>query len=180
MMENELVLEKEAQLIRNSEIREGVQKILGAVPEYFSKIPASSTGKYHPKYALGEGGLVRHVKAAIKIALELFRMEEYDFDPIQRDVIIAALILHDCWKNGESNMGYTVHEHPLIAAEKIRASDMPFKTDIANAVASHMGQWTKNEHSAVVLPRPTTHAEKFVHLCDYLASRKILEVNFNV
>lgn len=176
-----MVLENELWLIKNKEIREGTKKILGAAPEYFKTIPASSTGKYHPKYALGEGGLVRHVKAAIRIALELFRMEEYDFDETQQDIIIAALILHDCWKNGETNGGNTVHAHPLIAAEKIQlAHDLPYNYIIACAVHSHMGQWVRNDHSDVILPRPHSRLEKFVHLCDYLASRRILEVNFDV
>ena len=36
-----------------------------SLPDYFFEIPASSTGKYHPSYALGTGGLVRHTKAAV-------------------------------------------------------------------------------------------------------------------
>ena len=44
---------------------------------------------------------------------------------------------------------------------------------IAELVESHMGEWNYS-----VLPKPKTDLQKFVHECDYLASRKFLEVNF--
>lgn len=42
------------------------------VPMDFFTQPASSSGKYHPSYALGVGGLVRHTKAAMIMAKMLF------------------------------------------------------------------------------------------------------------
>ena len=45
--------------------------LIDSLPDYFFEVAAASTGKYHPKYAQGEGGLVRHTKAAVKIAYEL-------------------------------------------------------------------------------------------------------------
>lgn len=35
-------------------------EVLKQVPSYFYIVQASSSGRYHPTYALGEGGLVRH------------------------------------------------------------------------------------------------------------------------
>lgn len=43
---------------------------------------------------------------------------------------------------------------------------------IYDLIASHMGQWNTNDYVNIVLPKPKTQLEKFVHLCDYLASRK--------
>ena len=54
-------------------LRKLLIRVLNVVPEYFWEIPASSTGKHHPIFALGKGGLVRHTKACVKIATELFR-----------------------------------------------------------------------------------------------------------
>ena len=52
---------------------------------------------------------------------------------------------------------------------------------ISNCIKSHMGQWnTDYKTKEEILPKPVTELEKFVHLCDYLASRKLLEVNFEV
>jgi hypothetical protein len=51
---------------------------------------------------------------------------------------------------------------------------------ICDCVASHMGSWnTDYKTKKEILPKPITSMEKFVHLCDYLASRRFLEVNFD-
>ena len=41
------------------------------VPNYFWNIGASSSGKYHPKFSQGMGGLVRHTKAVVLFCKEL-------------------------------------------------------------------------------------------------------------
>lgn len=41
------------------------------------------------------------------------------------------------------------------------------------------GQWNTARYSKVELPKPKNKYQKFVHLCDYLASRKFLEMNFD-
>lgn len=58
------VFKKELSYIESPIVRTIVEDLLSEVPNYFFEIPASSTGKYHPDYALGKGGLVRHTKAA--------------------------------------------------------------------------------------------------------------------
>ena len=45
--------------------------LIELLPNYFFEVPASSTGKYHPEFALGDGGLIRHTKVAVRIAYEL-------------------------------------------------------------------------------------------------------------
>jgi hypothetical protein len=179
---------QELPYIYNQSIRGFVKNALEIVPDYFFSIPASSTGKYHPSYTHGEGGLVRHTRAAVRIALELFRMEEYNFSSDEKDVILASLILHDGWKNGLNNSSFTVTEHPKVAAfaisnrELITAGlDDKFVGMIQDNISTHMGQWTKDfKTGQEILTKPTTKMQKFVHLCDYLASRKCLEMNFDV
>jgi len=52
---------------------------------------------------------------------------------------------------------------------------------IAKCIKSHMGQWnTDYKTKEEMLPKPQNEIEKFTHLCDYLASRKMLEINFEV
>ena len=62
---------KELEYIKNDDIRGFAKLALENLPDYFFDVAASSTGKYHPTYALGNGGLVRHTKAAVRIAFEL-------------------------------------------------------------------------------------------------------------
>ena len=167
-------------------LRKLLIRVLNVVPEYFWEIPASSTGKHHPIFALGKGGLVRHTKACVKIATELFRNDTVqNFTQEEKDLIIVALILHDTMKNGVNNKGNTVTEHPLLVRKLFDWVDMSeddrvFKDKVISLIETHMGSWnidykTKEE----VLPKPSVKIQRFVHLCDYLASRKCLEVNFD-
>ena len=147
------------------------------VPDYFWLVAASSSGKYHPWYSLGYGGLVRHTKAAVKIASDLLELEQYRH--LSKDYILAALILHDTFKHGLNGEQYTVFEHPLVAASQVYKNCLPeFKDDmyeISVLIASHMGQWTSVENKPI-LPAPVTEDQKFVHLCDFLASRRYITV----
>lgn len=171
-------------LIQNDTVRKLVKETLCIVPEYFFTVEASSTGKYHPQYALGKGGLVRHTQAATRIAYELFRVDMFKYSPLEQDIMLAALILHDTCKLGLEYSQYTKAEHPLIVAKLIREHDFKsgneYKEDVAKCIETHMGQWNTDFRTHVpILPLPQTKMQKFVHLCDYLASRKCLEFNFN-
>ena len=42
-----------------------------------------------------------------------------------------------------------------------------------------MGQWTTCKWDKTELPYPESPAQMFVHLCDYLASRRFIEINFD-
>lgn len=59
---------KEIGYISDETLKKIVVDTLDASPECIQTIPASSSGKYHPVYLLGDGGLVRHVRAAVGIA----------------------------------------------------------------------------------------------------------------
>ena len=101
------MFEKELKLINNDDIRKMVEMTLEKVPEYFYHIPASTTGKYHPAYSLGEGGLYRHTQAAVKIADDITKLHCMYFNDTLHDCVIAALILHDTMKCGDPQEKYT-------------------------------------------------------------------------
>ena len=174
--------EKELSYIDNPVVREEVRKFINDfVPDYFFEVAASSTGKYHPNYALGQGGLVRHTQAAVRIAVGMFALTKYTNE--ERDSIIAALILHDTFKHGKFYAKYTCADHPVIAYRMVleNMKNCPNYEVIADAIHSHMGQWNRDyKTKREIMPKPKTAIEKFVHTCDYLASRKYLEFNFNV
>lgn len=54
--------------IKDENIKKSTEYILNLLPDYFYTMPASTSGKYHPEFSLGEKGLVRHVKVASRIA----------------------------------------------------------------------------------------------------------------
>lgn len=181
------VFEKEIEWISNDKIKEFAKVAVEGLPDYFFKVAASSTGRYHPVYALGDGGLVRHTKAALKIANDLLSLEMFSkkYSGDDRDLILVALMLHDGWKHGRDYSKYTVVEHPLVAAEYIReiAEDNISLTKeqvekLSSMIASHMGQWNTNKYKKEIMPKPKNGMQMFVHLCDYLASRRYLDMDF--
>lgn len=176
--------ELELGLIKNQEIRKFVETCLMEAPDYFFTVAASSTGKYHPQYALGEGGLVRHTQAATRIAYELFRTDMFPYNETQQDLILASIILHDTYKHGLNHSRYTVFDHPIIAAEQVIKSNgvikQEYRETISENIKTHMGKWTRDYKSGKeILEKPKTGMQNFVHMCDYLASRKCLEFDFN-
>lgn len=180
------VFEKEYTYIKNERYRENAKKLVGLLPDYFFEVAASSTGKYHPAFSLGEGGLVRHTKAAVRFAYELLVNESIGnvFTSEEKDLMIVALLLHDGLKHGKEKSKYVIFDHALVVSEFIKeqASEVDFKPGeiriLTNMIESHMGPWTTNPYSDVVLPAPSNKYQKFVHMCDYLASRKFLDIKF--
>ena len=174
--------------ILNPTIRGVATKAVGSLPDYFFEVPASSTGKYHPEYSLGKGGLARHTRAAVRIAMDLARMDDYKFTPDEIDLAVAALLVHDGWKSGLPQGTYSRADHPVFAANQLKGNEEistllpPEQFEIfLRLVARHMGQWNTDSYTKqVVAHKPETPLEKFVHLCDYLASRKCLIMDFGV
>ena len=173
--------ETEINYIKNDDIKSDLIAMIEHIPSYFFVIAASSTGKYHPPFVQGEGGLLRHTKFAVKIAYDLLSTEMFSekFTEKDKDLIIYSLIMHDSFKCGRVQEQYTKLEHPLIAAEEIiKNSTLEEKELIASMIRSHMGQWNKDRDGIEVLPKPKTEYEKFVHMCDFLASRRYLDSKF--
>ena len=177
------LFKKELKLIKDKNIRKFTCKILIKLPDYFFIIPASSTGKYHPKHCLGKGGLVRHVKAAVKIANIMFRDEcTAPFNDIEKDIIISSLILHDGIKNGLNGSQWTDEQHPNLIAEFIKENydetlDKEIIDKIIGCVRSHSGPWNLNKSGVEMFPRPESTMEQFVHLADYISSRREITIN---
>lgn len=172
--EKDLFLQ-ECNNINNNKIREVVLNTVLAIPEYFYIVPSSSSGKYHPSDEISEGGLVRHTLKTVKVAKEMARM--YDLSEYKLELCIAAILLHDCCKNGKKeDSGHTEFLHPKYAAELVIENNFYNKRiakKIANLVKPHMGRWNTSKYSPdKKLPKPKTKLQKFVHLCDYISSRK--------
>ena len=177
----------------NEDIKDFCKLLVSELPLYWWEVPASSTGKYHPAYALGDGGLMRHSIAVVRFLNWFFSLEQYQnkFTDRERDLLRCAGLVHDGRKSGASDdvkEVFTVFDHPLLMAEAVRKhkedaviSDKEIEL-IANAIESHMGQWTtsnKPKDAGIVLPKPSNKYQKIVHLADYLAPRKPLDMEFD-
>ena len=186
MNREELFLD-ELECIKDDALSESLLKIINILPEYWLEEAASSTGKYHPEYALGYGGLLRHSKAAMRIGLELLN------DPCigdkytshEKDLMLMGLLVHDGLKLGRPKEKYTRFDHPILMADFILENQKKVglnKDDavfLADVIKTHMGPWTTDYNGEEVLEKPKTKYQNFVHMCDYLASRKCLLVPFD-
>ena len=179
--------EVELSYIKDSSLVVDTKILIEGLPDYFFEVPASSTGKYHPKYALGDGGLLRHSKVVARIARELLEnpLIGNKYTAREKDLMLIACMLHDGLKSGREKSQYTKVEHPLLVADYIEESmeelnmtdeDIEF---ICKAIRSHMGIWNKDYNGNEVLPIPASKYESFVHMCDYLASKKFIQVEFD-
>ena len=180
------VFNTELSFIKDKRIKNSLITMLNKLPDYFYEDPASSTGKYHPSFSLGKGGLVRHTKVAVRIAKELLDNPSLNnFNQNEKDLILFALTLHDGLKSGlVKNSQYTLFEHPILISNYIKDNmdELELEDDeidlVCRCVETHMGPWTKNYKGEDILEPPTDKYQRFVHMCDYLASRKFLDVKF--
>ena len=174
---------KEISYIKDESRRKDIEYLINLLPDYFFTIPASSTGKYHPKYASTINGLVKHTKAAVRIAYDMFETVN-SFSDDDKDLIIMALIMHDGLKKGIEEEKYTRHDHPLLVSKLIMENANSLEMDIDDVrkmcmlIESHMGKWNTCKYCDVILPLPTTEMQRYVHRCDFLASRNYLNVKF--
>ena len=172
--------------IENEDLKELAQEMIKTIPDYFYHVPASSTGKYHPDYCLGEGGLYRHTIALCRILNHILTVSKYSSR--DKDLMRIAGIMHDTRKSGTQEQykenKFTKFDHPLLSAAVVRSFKGKDWNDeeieiIANAIESHMGQWNTDKRSDVVLPLPENKYQMLVNWADYIASRKDIEVKFN-
>ena len=169
--------EREIELIQDEDLRMAVKSYLEEkVPNYFWEIGASSSGKFHPCFSQGKGGLVRHVKAVVMFAEELLRMSSYAYmREDYKDYVIAACIVHDCAKYGMTEFDksqYSAHapNGAKMFAEWCKEIGYEVSPYLTDAIRTHMGQWSEKDD------KPFTNIDRCVHMADYMASRSFIDI----
>ena len=186
-MDKEEMFLDELEYIKDENLQEVLLNIINMLPDYWFVEAASSTGKYHPEYALGEGGLLRHSKAAMRIGYELLSNPCIGdkYTDKEKDLMLISLLVHDGLKLGLPKEKYTRFDHPILMGKFILDNykeigldkkDAEFMNDV---IKTHMGPWTTDYDGNEVLEKPKTKYQNFVHMCDFLASRKCLLVPFD-
>ena len=176
--------------IKNDNLQSFAKILIANADDYFFTVPASSSGRYHPSFSLGDGGLVRHTQCVVYWAI--CQAESLNFNDEDTDLLIIAALMHDIKKQG-NNEGSTVREHPLLAADYVMdvyenntqlnliTIDQVIK--ICDAVRSHMGKWEylpQYTRGKEPYPMPSNDFEKALQSADYIASRKaVLEFDFS-
>lgn len=167
--------------IYDKDLKELATELIANADDYFFTVPASSSGKYHPPFDLGCGGLVRHTRCVAFMAMSI--AESQCMSTMDRDSLIVAAIAHDIKKQGNGNGNHTVFEHPIYAKNYVleihkkinSAVPIDVVEKIANAVHSHMGKWGHDKEFIKgnnPLPMPSNEFEFALQTADYIASRK--------
>lgn len=166
--------------INDVKIRTLIEVALHEAHQDFFIIPASSSGKYHPNEDNGKGGLVRHTIKCVTVVQNLF-----DFFGIkiknERDIVIAACILHDICKNGlpESWGKHTVLNHGLVAYSWLDQFELRSKYTkelIRLCVRYHMSIWSDPKEEAIAAVNNSSPLIKIVQVADMISSRR--EISF--
>lgn len=170
---NRLALfETELNYITSLNLRSFAEYVIDNADNYFFFIPASTSGKYHPPFDQGLGGLVRHTKTVAYMAHSLGMANI--LDPEDIDVLVVAALAHDIKKMGNGAAGRTIKEHPEQAVAYLKklydlnncgVEQATFDL-ICDCVLSHMGQWGT--------VKPSTNLQFILHSADYIASRQEL------
>lgn len=175
--------------IVDNNIKQAVFEMLKYAPKYFWNTPASTTGKYHPLWALGKHGLQKHVAFAMYVTQELSRT--YNLSQKETDISLAAIAMHDTLKYGvKKDIDYDYFlVHPYI----VRSYYSDFKkrpelkkylqplidngefNSIMKCVEKHMGSIVNGDWNPMMLV-PENNMEIVVHLADFISSRK--EISF--
>lgn len=181
-MNNSRFFEHEIQHIESEDLRDFVRFFFNEkVGAWFWKSGASSSGKYHPNFTKGEGGLVRHTRAVEWVCEELLRMSSYAYMKAEyKDYARVACLLHDTCKYGEGDEENKdcYKTHGALAADAVYNAWHEFFTGgdhcpelLLMAIRSHMGQWVEDRDD-----RPFTNIDRLVHLADYIASRPFWDI----
>ena len=147
---------------------------------------------------------MRHIKAAVGIAHSMIETDIFknlalraninddEIVEIYKDAAYAALILHDCCKPDDTEKHGTRFDHPLLAAKLFKEVAAKYVTKdnmdymrmtiplVHGCIASHMGEFCTAPYAkGIILPKPQCGIEEFVHMADFLASRKFLIFDFD-
>lgn len=176
----------EINMIEDQSIRSFVRAMLLEADDFWF-IPSSFSGKHHPPDERLSGGNVVHTKRVARIAS--FMCESYQRLSFERDIVLAAALLHDLTKGCQRADGgwhtdpmhpYTVEhvytrrlkvekqataEDLLMGNSLVSICDEEIVEHIFRLIRCHLGPW-----SPVPETYPMTSMEWALHLADMIGA----------
>lgn len=159
--------------------------MVAEIPDYIFTIPSSTSGKYHNRTQCEKYGQIYHEYMFASVLNHRLRLkgnrEKYSTPEI-RDCMRCVPVFHDAIKCGWNGSQYTVQDHPILAAEWVRTTQVEhdisdeYKEMIACMCETHSGEWNKSKSGKVIMPEPRNDMEFFIHECDILSSRADLDM----
>lgn len=155
------------------------------VPEEFFTYPASLSGEHHNPKENVPGGLVLHTRKVFRLALELLDINN-EFSNKDRFVILTAILLHDTFRyNPHSTFRKSNDMHSMAASMVLKGytvgnvENFSLVEEICDCIETHGGGFG-DYFGHVTIPQIRTSAQRFVHECDYIASRKCVDIDLNI
>jgi len=185
-------LETELNKIKNPELKILTKQILLDCSDFNCDMGASSSGKYHPEFDLGPGGLIRHTKTTCRSIETIMKMWP-QYDGTNWDIPYISMILHDMCKYTKLNQEHSHQDHPLLMAEKIRSFKPTSQGDwfldykelaenlekIAQNVETHMSRWDTDRDENKIGEKPKNMENAFCAIADMISSQKYFCAFFN-
>jgi hypothetical protein len=175
---NKISIEEEIKKISNTNVQDFLRASVEDFPDYFWISPASLE-KYHYPDERVKGGLVLHVRRVCKLIEAFVIMQELNM--WERDVLLAAAILHDSFARGvpPATKGYSDPFHPLYPSERFPYNgyadrfikDKKIYDEIMECVVSHSGRYSV--HSLLYSKKKLA---TFFQMVDYIASRDFVMI----
>lgn len=184
--EKQLIFSPMLKDFETEEMKAYFMDMVAEIQDYIFTMPSSTSGKYHNATQCLKHGQIFHIYMFSIILNHRLRLEwnqDRYCEPKFRDAMRCVPTFHDAVKCGWDGSKYTVANHPMLAAEWVRNTkvehdiEYPVKEFIACCCEAHSGEWNKDRYGKVIMPKPRSEAEFFIHECDILASRKDLDMS---
>lgn len=181
--------------IKDEKLRKAVLSVYSVYGYKLHFIPASLTGRHHPKDEKGLDGLRNHVE---KVCVLLdWIASEYQFSDEIRDILYTAAYFHDLGKLKQTTVQQELEYrennkvsrkvkvtrrisgrdlHPILGArlareylirEGVKGETVQIIQDL---IARHMAHWIRGN------PKPETELEKLFALADFIVSRNEFQI----
>jgi hypothetical protein len=146
--------------IEDGGIRQWTQIAIENCPYDFWTVPASSTGKHHPKIERDIGGTVIHTIRAFKVLKVLIDAEADKLTIVEQSMLLSAILLHDiCRGAGKLH----ADEVEIYYEGKLGRKFIIQYPRIMDMISRHMGRWGTK--------RPETQLESLIHYADNVAAK---------
>lgn len=167
--EAKLRMELAAKKIKNPSLQNFVLNILSKLPERAWRREASL--KYHHPDEQEEGGNALH---ELRVdALSSIVADVCDLRPLDRDLLRAAALLHDCCRHGlNADESYTVKSHANLVRELIEGEGVEsmWTNPVCTIIETHMSRWGEPPYT------PQISLRDILILSDYIASMPTVKV----
>lgn len=158
------------------------------VPWQFFVEPMSKAGKHHPRHHNTRGGIVRHITESCVLADKMLEVygcsdERGRVSPQARDIVLAATLLSDSFKNGNPWGKNTLPNHGEIAAEMWKSVALLYKVPdttikaVCEGSSWHLGRFTSSSK-----PKPFQELPdlvQIVHLLDSFSAARALDLIYS-